>query len=49
MILDDKICRLADLYGIELHATIENKVYLLQAMGVKLASLAMGMNLMQPA
>ena len=34
MILDDKICRLADLYGIELHATIENKVYLLQAMGV---------------
>lgn len=34
MILDEKICRLAYLSGIELHTSVENKVYLLQAMGL---------------
>lgn len=34
MILNDKICRLAHLSGIELHTSVENKVYLLQAMGL---------------
>lgn len=34
MILDDKICRLAYLSGIEVQTSVENKAYLLQAMGI---------------
>lgn len=34
MILDEKICRLAYLSGIEVQTSVENKAYLLQAMGI---------------
>ena len=34
MILEDKICDLAHLYGIELHTSIDNKIYLLQSIGI---------------
>lgn len=34
MILDEQICRLAHLSGIEMRTSVENKVYLLQAMGI---------------
>ena len=34
MILEDKICHLAHLYGIELHTSIDNKIYLLQSIGI---------------